>query len=233
MSLPTRLTRKQLVAADEISALTRFNRSPATTGLHWSLHCLYVQMVESAKLYETKDRQNRRDSVANSLLAISHFLQNQGFPLASLQPIMRVIESLTERENGSIDPLFCDRVRTKGGAPKKSVASLQQMGTIGALANFWIAHHRDPDRNIKEQLSDIARLLKNKGLGEMSAARIKQARELVSQEDKEHPARSMANVVTQWLEEASSQFGEKEAFGIILHMIAGSPAVSGGFSEDQ
>ena len=72
---------------------------------------------------------------------------------------------------------------------------------------------------MQNRLNAAARQMQNANLGVVSAARVKQARELVSQEAADHPARLMADVVNSWLERASNDYGVANAIGIILSMI--------------
>lgn len=192
----------------------RYGRQKPTKGRLVAVWELEALLIEHAKLYESEAIQDKRDAVAASLLAVCDYLQVIGINIAALRPILRPIEALVEREKNSIDPLFSERIRAS--RPKTPLNKLQQDGAIAALANYWIEHHRDKTRTIREQLSEIARRLDGNGLGKMDSARVKQARELVSQGESGHPARPMAETVTAWLNRAGADYGPQNALGIIL-----------------
>lgn len=182
-----------------------------------SLSLLDAILAKNTETYENGSWQDRRDAIANCLLSVATYLSENGIDLRHLRPILHPVESLTERENNRLDPIFCERVRA--GKPTRSLAQNQQDGIIAAIANHWLAHNADSTTPMQNRLNAAARQMQNANLGVVSAARVKQARELVSQEAADHPARLMADVVNSWLERASNDYGVANAIGIILSMI--------------
>ncbi len=202
------------------AAASRYDPLPATAGRMRSFELLHSRLVEHAQLYETGELQDQRDAIAASMIDIADYLSARGVPNASQRPLWRVVEALVERERGGHDPLFTERAnRSKGGRPEKPVRNHQQAGVVAAFAKFWIEHHSDKSRPIREQFAEIARLLDNSGLGELNAAKVKQARELVSRESANHPARGMYDVVLGWLERSARDYGAENAISILLPMV--------------
>jgi len=186
-----------------------------------SLSLLGSILANNTEIYENGTRQDRRDAIANCLSSVASYLSENGINLRHLKPIMHVVVSLTERENNRVDPIFCERVRS--GAPSRSLARDQQDGIISAIANHWLAHNADLTTPLRNRLIAASRQMQNVGLGAVSAARIKQARELVSQESVDHPARVMSETVTFWLQRVSKDFGPKQAIAIILMILETAP----------
>lgn len=186
-------------------------------GIIDSLSLLDTCLAKNAEIYVNGTPQDRRDAIANCLLLVASYLSENGVELRHLQPILHPVESLTERENNRLDPIFCERARE--GKPARSLAQNQQDGIIAAIANHWLAHNADSAVPMRNRLAAAARLLGNAGLGVVSAARIKQARELVSREAASHPARIMSETVTSWLDLASASIGAPKAIRAILPMI--------------
>jgi hypothetical protein len=196
-----------------------------------SLRLLDSVLANNTAIYENGTRQDRRDAIANCLLSVASYLQENGIDLRHLKPITHVVETLTERENNRVDPIFCERARS--GAPSRSLARDQQDGVISAIANYWLAHNADLTTPMRSRLNAAARQMQNRGLGSVSAARIKQARELVSQESVDHPARVMSETVTVWLQRVSKDFGETQAIGIILVALEKAPIfLTGDYPEN-
>lgn len=214
-------SREQKAQAAKEAAKLRYARSPATIGRIEAFNLLELKLVDHARLYETGEAQDQRDAIAASIKDVSEYLTSRGLALAAQRPLMRTLSALVERENGALDPLFCERAnRAKGGRPSKSVGLHQQDGAIAAFANYWLKHHADKTRPVKDQFPEVARRLENKGLGSVNAARIKQAREVVSREVADHPARSMHDMIAGWLEQAAHDHGELNAIGVMLPIIA-------------
>ncbi|ROT96501.1 hypothetical protein EB810_00600 [Altererythrobacter sp. FM1] len=193
-------------------------------GIIDSLNLLDSILAKNTEIYENGPSQDQRDAIANCLLSTASYLSENGVDLRHLQPILHAVETLTERENNRLDPIFCERIRQ--GAPSRSLKRNQQDGIIAAIANHWLAHNADKSTPMKSRLAAVARLMQNSGLGDLDAARVRQARELVSQDASDHPASVMAGVIDSWLERASTDFGENEAVSIILPMVQQFAAAS-------
>lgn len=221
MSRPAPPSREARQSAAQQTVEARHNRLPPTAGRIQAFEWLATRLVDHAQLYETGGRQNQRDAIGASLVDISDFLSCRGLSNPTLRPIWRVIEALAERERGATDPIFTERGnRSRGGRPEKPVRVHQQDGVIAAFANFWIEHNADKTRTVRSQLGEIARLLDGNGLGTLSAARIKQARETVSQEAADHPARGMHDTVAIWLERTAQDYGCENTISVLLPIVA-------------
>ncbi len=204
--------------AIDLAVARQFERQQPRKGRIEAFELLAARLDSDARLYEVGDIQDQRDAVADCLLAIHDYLDDRGISPRTQRPLMRAVSALVERENNNLDALFCE---PKGAhRPKSPLGKLQQDGAIAAFANHWLKYHRDTTRTQREQFGEIARRLDGNNLGKMDAARIKQARELVSQEPADHPARKMHDVVDFWLTKASNDFSPSEALGIILPMTA-------------
>ena len=182
-----------------------------------SLPLLAAVLARNTETYETGSRQDRRDAIANCLQSVASYLASNGIDPRHLQPLLHPVEALYERENNRLDPIFCERIRQ--GTPSRSLIQDQQDGIIAAIANHWLAHNADKTAPMKNRLTAAARLMRNSGLGELQAARVKQARELVSREAPKHPARLMADVVDSWLQKASTEVGANHAVSQILPLV--------------
>jgi hypothetical protein len=200
-------------------------------GVIETLSSLAAILAKNTETYETGSQQDRRDAIANCLLSVASYLAENGVDLRSLQPLLHPVEALTERENNRLDAIFCERVRQ--GAPSRSLLQNQQDGIIAAIANHWLSHNADTTGPMSNRLDAVARLMANSGLGDLNAARVKQARELVSQESSDHPARIMAGVVNSWLDKASTQFGAQTAVSTIWPMVQQFTASIAGRPETE
>jgi hypothetical protein len=211
-------SQKELNAAQEYAVSRRYLPLSPKMGRVSAFQELHRELIKSSALYESKDLQNKRDAVALAILAVERYINQRGLAPITSRPLMRVLSALTERENNTLDPLFSERPRAS--RPKSTLADHQRAGAIAAMANHWLAHNRDKTRPQREQLSEIARKLRSGGLEGVTAARIKQARELVSAETKEHPACSFYTMIEGWLRDTSANFGEENAFSIVLPILA-------------
>lgn len=179
-----------------------------------ALERLHAQLTDDAQLYESDKLQDQRDAVAHALLAVADFLKAQGFANATLAPLMRPIAALAERENNSLDLMFAQRAR--GGRPKATLADHERTGILAALAEGWLRTHPGDDMTQSDKLSAAARKMKGRWFGTVTRAQLETARELVSQEAKDHPAASHATMVYGWFVRTAEMFGADNAFPIMV-----------------
>lgn len=216
---PLRLpTEKEFEIARQQSSLGNYVRRKAQDGPEWALWSLHRRLVTFAQLYETCDLQDQRDAVASSILAVHDYLMGRGFAPASLGPMMRVVAALGERENGSLDLLFCERA--KSGRPKSTLADQNRAGVLAALASFWLELHPDDDRKQMQKLSDAARTMKGRWFGKIEAANLKTARDLAMQEAKDHPTVMEAiRFQSEVIEPARQKFGDSAIWTVLLRFL--------------
>lgn len=202
-----------LDAIDQHANAHKFDRTPIRGGRVRTLELLHDALVDNARLYEGS-LQDQRDAVAASLGAVKDFLILQGFAPATIDPIIRPILALVERELNIIDPLFAERPR--GGRPKRALEAENRTGAIAAIAEFWLSDLKQDDRKQSLKLAELARRLSGGWFGDLTAAKIKQAREIVSQEAKDHPAVSWAELYLSNLRVAADAFGTQAAIEIVV-----------------
>lgn len=202
-----------LDAIDQHANAHRYDRLPIRGGRVRTLERLHEALVDNARLYEGS-LQDQRDAVAGSLGAVKDYLILQGFAPATIDPVIRPIIALVERELNILDPLFTERPRK--GRPKRSLESENRTGAIAAIAEFWLSGLKQDDRKQSLKLAELARRLSGGWFGNLTATKIKQAREIVSQEPKDHPAVTWAELYLSHLEFAADNFGHQGAIEIVV-----------------
>ncbi|MEO6093039.1 MAG: hypothetical protein ABIT04_08390, partial [Novosphingobium sp.] len=85
-----------------------------------------------------------------------------------------------------------------------------------ALAEAWLRSHGNDDRPQADKLADAARKMKGRWFGTVTRAQLETARDLVSQEAKDHPAASHARMVYSWFVRTAEMFGTDAAFPIMV-----------------
>jgi hypothetical protein len=138
-----------------------------------------------------------------------------------MTPAFRPLEALAERENNRIDPLFAERKR--GGRPQNSDDQYHRSGVLAALVNFWIEAHPDID-GLSVQLSTAARQFRGRWFGNVSAAHLKSARELVSQEAKDHLAVAAFDHFDLHIRALADEFGPEQALAVTIRILNEAPA---------
>lgn len=182
-----------------------------------NLRLLELILAKNTEIYENGSLQDQRDAIANCLLSVASYLSENGIDLRHLKPLLHPVEALNEREKNRLDLIFCERARE--GKPNRSLKQDQKDGVIAAVANHWLRNHADKTTPMASRLSAVARMLSGPVLGKVSATRVKQAREIVSQESADHPSRVMATTVNVWLELAAADVGAERSIEVILPLI--------------
>lgn len=212
-------TDAEFEVARETTKRLGYLRRGTRTGRVAALDQLHETLVNNAQLFQTGEIQNQRDSVAHSLLAVMTFLDSQGFSTLVLSPLLRPVLALAERENGSVDMLFAERARKKGGRPKATLTQHERTGILAALAEAWLAMHKDSELPQAQKLEQCARKLKGRWFGKVTRAQLKTALDLVRQEGKDHPAVGSARITLAGYQEGTKQFGPTVAFEILIRTL--------------
>lgn len=211
------LTPEQYESADVILEGTRFDREPANGPLQWGLTILHGDLAQMAKAYRSGEIQNQRDAVVGQLFAIQRFLRSQGINESTVEPMMRPVTALAERENNKLDPLFCERKR--GGKPSRTTGDFERIGALAALADAYLELHRDEEGNFEQKLRRFARQVSCNWFGKVTYSKVKAAREMVSQEAKDHPAVTWAALYESNLEKAEALGGARTAYDAVLRFL--------------
>lgn len=180
-----------------------------------------------AILYESPDAEIRRTAIGSALAAVSDFLEAEGFSPALILPIMHPAASLAERENGTLDPIFCEKpraTRPRGGRPKATMDEQMRTGILAAFANAWLDQCRADGRPQRLKLAEAARKMRGGWFGEVTRANLKTARDMVNQEAKNHPAVVMAKAFEELFDEARTKFGAAGAFQAMIDYVNWAPA---------
>lgn len=180
------------------------------------------KLANYAVLYESQDLDQRRKAVWSALVAVTDFLKAQDFPPNTLLPIMHPAIALAERENNNLDPMFSQRAR--GGRPNATMAAHERTGVLAAFANAWLDLHKDDDRPQRAKLSEAARKMRGGWFGDVTPANLKTAREIVSQEAKDHPAVVVAGTFDQFFDDAIAACGAAGAFQAMISLVNESSA---------
>lgn len=197
----------------------RYSRRNPRGGRVAALDKLHSILVNDAQLYETDKLQNQRDAVAHALLSVVHYLGAQGFSEGTLVHLMRPVVALAERENGSLDMLFSEPVKKKGGRPKATLTQHERTGILSALAEAWLMIYKDDERTQPEKLAACARKLKGRWFGKLTKVQLKTALDLVRQEASDHPAVATSRITLDGYRGAAEKFGPTVAFDILVRWL--------------
>jgi hypothetical protein len=192
-----------------------------------ALRSLKSRLSTCANLYESPEPETKRRAVGSALVAVSDFLEAHGFPPASILPIMHPAAALAERENGTLDPLFCEKpsaTRPRGGRPKSTMDDQMRTGILAAFANAWLEQTRTDSRPQRLKLAEAARKMRGGWFGEITRANLTTARDMVSQEAKNHPAVVVAKAFEGLFDEARTEFGAAGAFQAMIDYVNWAPA---------
>ncbi|MCL4673279.1 MAG: hypothetical protein KJZ64_10165 [Sphingomonadaceae bacterium] len=214
-------TEQQLVAAAELAFQDCFARGPARTEIREAIEKLNARLIDNANLYLQGNLQDQRDALADTLLAVEDFLADQGIARMALVPLLRPVQALVEREDNSLDPLFCERART--GTPKRTLNRLVRTGILAAFAKAWLEAHAGDGRNQQLLLAEAARSLKGPWFAGVTRAKLKTARDLVNQEASDHPSVMQANSTQADIARAAEMYGAKAAIFIVANYYNNCP----------
>lgn len=198
------------------ASLRRYDRTTLRSGRVAALDLLHQKMVANAKLYQGDD-QDKRDAITTQLIAVRDFLESQGFALPTLEPLMRPVSALVEREHNRLDPIFAERKR--GGRPKRSLDDEHRVGAIVALTEVWLDSLKGDERTQRQKLAALSRRISGGWLGQVTLAKIENARESVSQEASDHPAVSWANLYRAQCRESLAVMTHDSVIDLVLEIL--------------
>lgn len=158
----------------------------------------------------------------SALCAVADFLAAQDFPPELLPPILRPALALSERANNNLDQMFAQRER--GGRPKVTMDHHDRTGILAAFAIAWLLLRKDDGRPQSVKLSEAARKMSGGWFGDVSGSNLKTAREVVSQEAKNHPAAMVANTFDDLFTSAAALVGRARSFQFMLDFVNDAPA---------
>lgn len=198
------------------------NEEPEGLSSANEISILRDQLTACAMLYQSDNIDRQRQAVLSALFAVTDFLTAQAFPPETLFPLMRPAIALAERENNAIDSLFAQRARA--GRPKATIDELERVGILAAFANAWLIINEHDGRDQRAKLSDAAREMCGGWFGDVSRAKLKAAREIVSQEGIGHPSVIVAGEFNRYFDEAIKLVGRGKAFKHMISFVNNSPA---------
>ncbi|MDZ4314746.1 MAG: hypothetical protein U0989_08280 [Azonexus sp.] len=213
-------SRTQILAAD-LAYHNCFARGPARTEITEAIRKLNARLIDNANLYLRGNLQEQRDAVADTLLTVDDFLADQGISRMALVPLVRPVQSLVERENNSLDPLFCERARK--GTPARTMNRLVRTGILAAFAEAWLDAYDSEGRNQPLLLAEAVRSLKGPWFAGVTRAKLKTARDLVSQEASDHPSVIQAKQTRADIAQAAEVYGAKAAIFIMANFYNNCP----------
>jgi len=178
---------------------------------------LRERLVDCASLYLTPELANQRLAVAVALFEVAKFLKASGVPEHLILPVIRPAQALAERENNSLDELFC--VRSRGGAPRLTMNAHLRTAILAALANSWLRLRNRDGRTQSIKLSEAARHMRGPWFQNVTASKLKAAREVVSQESEKHPAVEFYRRFGDFFEKVEKAVGPERAFFLMIRYI--------------
>lgn len=193
------------------------------------LEFLRARLNAAANLYASSELDLQRNAVVLALSSVADLLEDHGFDAGQLAPILRPVLAIYERENNNLDAMFSKRPR--GGRPKSTLDELERYGILASLAEFWLSQHRNEARPQKLKLDELARKIRGEYFGNVTRTTLQTARELVSQEAKNHPAVVVARVFDELLNDALELNGDgglgvgpNQAVRLVIEFVNGSDA---------
>jgi len=175
------------------------------------------RLADCASLYLTPELANQRLAVAVALFEVGKFLKASGLPEQLILPVIRPAQALAERENNSLDKLFC--VRSRSGAPRLTIDAHLRTAILAVLANSWLQLRNRDGRTQSTKLSEAARHMRGRWFQNVTASKLKAAREVVSQESKEHPVVEFYRRFGDFFEKVAKAVGPERAFFLMIRYI--------------
>lgn len=135
---------------------------------------LHAQLVVAAENYEAGP-QLQRQAVCDAIMAVSEFLNGQGFDDATLVPLNRVVWAVVDLcQQNHPDPLFCEkRSNTKR---RRNLADAVRQGHLAAIAEAWLASALDNEGDEAAILERAARHMSGPHFGVLDRAALDSAR---------------------------------------------------------
>jgi hypothetical protein len=192
--------------------------SPSDTN---EISILRDQLALCASLYESEHLDRQRQAIFSALFAVTDFLKANDFPPETLLVLMRPAIALAQLQDNIVEPLFAERAR--GGRPKLGIDDFERAGILAAFTNAWLHIHRNEPIEQHAKLSAAARAMRGGWFGDVDRAKLKSARELVSQEARDHPAVIVAAEFGRLFSDANEMVGERKAFQAMLKFVNSAP----------
>ncbi|WP_260598307.1 hypothetical protein [Sphingomonas endolithica] len=213
----------EFATAAAIGRINLYKRSLPVKETAPALSDLHKRLAGAGQLYERGELADQRYAVVDAISGVYDFLLDQGFSPMALEPLFRPIEALEGQHENRLDPLFAERRRA--GRPGKSGDNHTRVGTLAALANFWIEQHGDSGE-LKRDLATAATRLRGRWFGTITAAQLTGARVALAQEGSDHPIVQTAAKVRAFLDRAASDFGQQHAFAVVVRQLNDGPRSS-------
>lgn len=183
---------------------------------------LREKLMLCAALSESESLERQRQAIFSALFAVTDYLDSQNFPPSTLLPIMRPAIALAELQDNIVDPLFAQRSRD--GRPKTSIDDHERTGILAAFANAWLRLHRSDPLGQREKLSAAARAMRGDRFGKVDRAKLKSARDMVSQGSKGSEAAMVAMEFERLFDDAIELVGPGRAFQFMVDFVNRMPA---------
>lgn len=141
-----------------------------TVGLDRLNHLL----VQAARDYEGGP-EKQRQAICDSVMAVTDFLNGQGFSGATLLPLSRVLQSIVELHSlNRPDPLFCEK--SKRTKPRRSMKDAIRQGHLAALADAWLSSGTSDEGDEAGKLECAARRMSGPYFGKLDGAKLLSAK---------------------------------------------------------
>lgn len=160
---PTKAEVRQLVSEH---LAEQYVRGASSVDPSIGLERLHELLTQSAQAYETGPSQ-QREAICETVIAVSDFLKGQGFGVATLAPLSRVVRSIVELCNQNRpDPLFCER--PKRITPSRRLDDAVRQGHLAALADAWLKSYSNEEGGRVKTLERAARQMSGAHFGTLS-----------------------------------------------------------------
>ncbi len=177
-------------------------------------------LVECSKLYLTGDLDNQRLAVTCALHQIARHFESRGFAVRSLAayyPSGAGARRTPEQRNRSdVCAVGCG-----AGRPRATTDMHLRTAILAVFADVWLKMRKNDGRTQSAKLAEAARKMRGPWFGQTSGAKLKTAREVVSQESKDHLAVEFAERFRLFFDNAIAILGAESAFPLMARYING------------
>lgn len=152
----------------------RFARGASEADPLQALDQLHAQLVFATSDYEAGP-QKQREAVCAAIIAVSEFLNGQGFSDATLAPLTRALSAIVNlSQQNHPDPLFCQKpAKTKRS---RNLEDTVRQGHLAALVDAWLASASDNEGDEAAILDRAARHMSGPHFGALDRAALNSAR---------------------------------------------------------
>ena len=211
---PTKEQVRLLVSED---VLAQYMRGHCDIDTAVELDNLHDILVDAAQAYASGPRQERQ-AVCNAVIAISVFLEGQGFSNATLAPIKRILAAVVDlSEQNRPDPMFCEK--SKKTKSRRSMQDSVRQGHLAAFADVWIMSHPNDGSDELSKLKLAARRLSGTYFGKLEVNSLRNAKSYQRQTGQHDLVYSSYEQMSKALAaEAKSAGGDAEGLRIALEL---------------